>query len=78
MIYLPTFFSKMCEIFRLHRIWISEDFPMASKDKRIFQKISKDFPTTSHDNQTYRKIFNDFKTGPATISKGFPTNPEHY
>ena len=82
------FFSKMREIFHLHRIWISEDLPTASKgcqrfwktseDRLRFPTTSEDFPTTSDDNQRCRKIFNDFKTGPATVSKGFPTNLEHY
>ena len=43
------FFSKMREIFRLHRIWISKDLSMASKVGEDFQrlpKIAKDFSTT--------------------------------
>ena len=81
-------FRKMREIFRLHRIWISEDLPTASRDCQRFRKTSKDrwrFPTTSQDflttsdnNRRCRKIFDDFKTGPATISKQFQTNLEHY
>ena len=80
------FFSKICEIFRLHRIWNSEDLPAASEDCRTFRKTSKDrrrfpttsedFPTTSNDNRRCRKIFDDFKTGAAMISKGFQTNLE--
>ena len=38
------FFSKMCEIFRLHRFWISEDLQAASEDcGRFRKKISNDF-----------------------------------
>ena len=75
------FFSKMREIFRLHRIWVSEDLPTASKhclrfrktseDHQRFPMTSEDFPTASDDNRTCRKIFDDLKTWPATISKGF-------
>ena len=77
------FFSKMREIFRLHRIWISEDFPTASEDCQRFRKTSEDrqrlpmtsedFLTTSDDNRRCRKIFDNFKTGPVTTSKGFQT-----
>ena len=66
----------MREIFRLHRIWISEDLPTAAEDCQIFRKTSEDrqrFPTTSEDCQRFRKISDDFKTGP-TISNEFPTN----
>ena len=82
------FFSKMREVFRLHRIWISEDLPTAWGDCRRFRKTcvdgqrfpttSEDFPTTSDYNRRCRKIFDDFKTGPATISKRFLTNLEYY
>ena len=72
------FFSKMREIFSLHRIWISEDLPASSVDHRRFPTTSEDFPTTSDDNRRSRKIFDDFKTGRATISKGFPSNLEHF
>ena len=72
------FFSKMREIFHLHRIWISQDLATSSEDPRRFSTTSKHFPMTSDDNQRSRKIFNDFKTGRATISKGLPSNLEHY
>ena len=75
------FFSRMCEIFRLHRIWISEDIPTASEDCRRFRKTfedhrrfptaSKDFPMTFDDNWRCRKICDDFKTGPAWFPKDF-------
>ena len=42
----------MCEIFCLHRIWISEDLPTAAEDCQIFRKTSEDrqrFPMTSKD-----------------------------
>ena len=75
----------MRKIFRLQRIWISEDLPTASEDFERLPKVAEDFPTTSDDfpktsddNRRCSKIFGDFKTGPATISKGFPTNIEHY
>ena len=82
------FFSKMHEIFCLHRIWISKDLLTASegcqrfrktyKDRQRFSMTSQDVPPTSEDNyQRWRKIFDDFKKGPAAISKGFPTNHEH-
>ena len=37
------FCSKMHELFHLHRIWISEDFPTASEDFRRLPKIAQDF-----------------------------------
>ena len=62
------FLSKMGEIFRLHRTWISEDLPTASGNCRSFgrlPKIAEDFTMTSENNQRCRKIFDDFKTGRA-------------
>ena len=72
------FFSKMREIFCLHRIWISEDLSKSSEDRRRFPATSEDFPMTSGDNRRSRKIFDDFKTGGAAISRGCPSNLEHY
>ena len=49
------FFRKMREIFRLHRIWISEDLLTASGDCWWFRKTFEDrwrFPTTSEDFPT--------------------------
>ena len=46
------FCGKMQEIFHLRRTWISEDFPMASKDFRRLPKIAQDF-------QRFPKIADD-------------------
>ena len=56
---------------------IAKDFQQLPKISRRLSKIAEDFATTSEDNRRCRKIFDNFKTGP-TISKGFPTNLEHY
>ena len=84
------FFSKMREIFRLHRTWISEDLPTPSEDCWNFRKTSEDrqrfsmtsedcrsFPTTSEDERDER-FSTTSKQGAPMIFKGFLTNPEHY
>ena len=42
----------MREIFRLHRIWISEDLPTASEDVERLSEVAEDFPTASDDFPT--------------------------
>ena len=78
------FFSKMHEIFRLHRTWISElptpsegcrSFRKTSEDRRRFPTTSEDFLTTSEDKPRCRQIS---KQGTLKISKRFPINLEHY
>ena len=68
------FFSKMREIVRLQRTWISKDLPTASGYCRRFRKNSK---ITEDHFRRLPKLTEDierfFKTGPP-ISKGFPSN----
>ena len=84
------FFSKLREIFRLHRTWISEGIPTASENCWNFRKTSEDrqrfsmtsedcrsFPTTSEDERDER-FSTTSKQGAPMIFKGFLTNPEHY
>ena len=74
-----NFFSVKCaRLFHLHRAWISEYLPTAFEDCLRFTTTSEDFLMTFEDKQRCRKIFDHFKTGPAMISKGFPTNLERY
>ena len=54
------FFSKMREIFHLHRTWFSEDLSMASEDCQRFCKLFKDhlrFVMTSKDCQRFLDDF---------------------
>ena len=86
-LYLPIFSVKRVRFFvstepefpkiyrRLQKI--AEDFRHLLKISRGFPKIAEDFATIFQDNRRCQKIFNDIKTEP-TISKGFPTNLEHY
>ena len=56
----------MREIFRLHRIWISEDLPTASEDVERLSEVAEDFPTASDDfptgssKQGQQRFPNDF------------------
>ena len=62
------FFSKMCEIFRLHRTGFSKDLLMASEDCWRFWKT---FYLKIHlTKDVDRNILDYFKTGP-TIPKDF-------
>ena len=55
---------------------IAYRFQKSSEYRQRFPTTSEDFPMTSKDKRRCREIFDDFKTGPAMVSKGFPTNLE--